>query len=176
MTDSSSNDKILADGRFIRLLDRNGWEFAQRKGISGIVIIVPVTDDGELVLVEQLRPAVGKRVIELPAGLAGDQAGSESESLRTAAERELLEETGYAAGEMVFVTEGPPAPGITSEVVSFFVARGLRKVGDGGGDATEDIRTHVVSLANVDGFLEDCASNGLFVDPKVYAGIHFARR
>jgi ADP-ribose pyrophosphatase len=176
MTDATSHDKTLADGKYVRLVDRAGWEFAERKGISGIVVIIPVTDAGELILVEQMRPAVGKPVIELPAGLAGDEAGKENEPLSRAAERELIEETGYEAQEMRFVTRGPPAAGITSEVVTFFVALGLRKVGEGGGVDNEDIRTHVIPLAEVEQWLIDAQSGDVLVDPKVYAGIYFAKQ
>src|SRR4051812_22417920 len=95
-----NNVKTLCDGKHIRLVQKGKWEFVERKKVSGIVGIVAVTDDGKLILVEQFRPPVNKRVIEIPAGLAGDVAGREEESLETAARRELLEETGYEAREM----------------------------------------------------------------------------
>jgi ADP-ribose pyrophosphatase len=91
---------VVAAGKYIELVRQNGWEFARRKGISGIVGIIAVTDDRKLVLVEQHRPPVGARVIELPAGLAGDAKGHEKEDLADAARRELLEETGYVARRM----------------------------------------------------------------------------
>src|SRR5215217_1288754 len=87
----------IAEGKRVRLVRRGDWEFVTRKKSSGIVAIVAVTDDYKLVLVEQYRPPVAKSVIELPAGLAGDEAGHEQEDLLTAARRELLEETGYEA-------------------------------------------------------------------------------
>jgi len=168
-------DRIIAEGKFIRVVDRNSWEFVDRMGISGIVVIIGLTSDKEIILVEQLRIPVGQRVIELPAGLAGDRPGEEDESFVKAAERELLEETGFEAEEMHFVTSGPPSPGVTTEIVSFFFALGLRKVGEGGGDATEDIRTHVVPLDDIENWLADAMTRGLLVDPKVYAGLYFCR-
>ena len=54
---------------------------SDRPGVTGIVTVVAVTDDGRLVLTEQFRKPVGRRVIELPAGLAGDGTGSETEEL-----------------------------------------------------------------------------------------------
>jgi len=91
---SSEEVKTVWDGKYLSMKLRGRWEFVQRKNISGIVGIVPITDSNELVLVDQYRAAVGKRVFELPAGLAGDIAGQEDESFKTAADRELLEETG----------------------------------------------------------------------------------
>ena len=77
--------KTLYEGKFVRFVDLDGWEFVERHGASGIVIIIAVTDARRLVLVEQFRPAMGKQVVELPAGLAGDIEGQEDEALITAA-------------------------------------------------------------------------------------------
>jgi len=104
----SGGKQLLYSGKHVHFVKVGGWEFADRPHISGIVAIVALTSKGEALLVEQFRPPVGKSVIELPAGLSGDVAGSAKEELVEAARRELLEETGYEAGEMVFLTEGPP--------------------------------------------------------------------
>src|SRR5829696_410163 len=84
-------------GRHLSVLARGTWEYASRNTRRPAVGIVAVTDDGKVLLVEQRRPPVNRNVIELPAGLAGDIAGAEHESLLEAAQRELLEETGYTA-------------------------------------------------------------------------------
>jgi len=90
--------EVLYQGRHVDFVKVGNWEFADRPAISGIVAIAAVTPEGEALFVEQFRPPVGKLVIELPAGLAGDVSGSEKEELAEAAKRELLEETGYEAG------------------------------------------------------------------------------
>src|SRR6478672_1057017 len=118
---------VLYDGKHIQLVRRDRWEYARRKNLTGIVAIVAVTEDGKLVLVEQYRPPVGARVIELPAGLAGDVAGQEAEDLATAALRELLEETGYEADVMTEVGAGAASAGMTDEIITLFLAAGLRK-------------------------------------------------
>lgn len=169
--------RVLAEGRHVRLVDEDGWEFAERPTASGIAVIVAVTPDGRLLLVEQFRPPVRRRVIELPAGLAGDLAGHEAEPLAEAARRELLEETGYAAEVMHPLTAGgPPSAGITSEIVTFFRASGLKRVAPGGGDGDESIVVHEVELSAADAWLGAKSGDGLLVDPKVYAGLYWARR
>ena len=98
---------ILADGKHLRFVRRSGWEYVERKGVTGIVGIVAVTDDRKLLLVEQYRTPVNQRVIEIPAGLVGDEAAMEEESQIAAARRELLEETGYYAESLSPLASGP---------------------------------------------------------------------
>ncbi|CAM2070301.1 NUDIX hydrolase [Sulfidibacter corallicola] len=167
---------ILARGDFVQLVRDGHWEYAERHNATGVVVIVAVTDRHELVLVEQYRPAIGSRVVEMPAGLVGDIPGEERESMERAARRELLEETGYEAGSWEFLTEGPPCSGMVSEIISLYLARDLTKVGEGGGDETEDIQVHVVPLEDIDGWLEDKRRNGVAIDPKTYGGLYFALR
>jgi ADP-ribose pyrophosphatase len=166
--------RILAEGRYLTLIDEGGWEYVTRRRVTGVVVIVPITDGGKLVLVEQLRRAVHRRVIELPAGLVGDEEAHAGESLATAAARELVEETGYEAAEMIPLASGPIAVGVSDEVVSFFHARGLRRVGPGGGDPSEDITVHEVARPALDPFLAASIARGLAVDPKLYAGLYLA--
>jgi ADP-ribose pyrophosphatase len=164
--------KVLAQGKFLRLVDEDGWEYVERSGTTGVVVIVAVTAEQRLLLVEQLRPAVHRRVIELPAGLAGDTAAASDESLVAAARRELIEETGYHAGELRRLAEGPVAVGLASEVVTFFHATGLRRVGPGGGDASEDIVVHEIALDGLRAWLAEKEGEGMAVDPKLFAGLY----
>jgi ADP-ribose pyrophosphatase len=167
--------ETLAEGQHLRLLRNDrGWEFAQRVGVSGVVVVVALTDAGELLLVEQHRAPIGTAVIELPAGLAGDIAGSEDEDLAVAAIRELEEETGYTASGMQLLTSGPVSAGMTDETLSFFKATGVRRIGPGGGDDSEDIVVHAIPLAQVAEWLAERAAAGVPCDPKVYAGLWFA--
>jgi ADP-ribose pyrophosphatase len=169
-------DRILAETKFLRLVDRDGWYFVERPHGSGVVMVVAVTDEGRLILVEQHRPAMGLTVIELPAGLAGDLAEHADEPLEAAARRELLEETGYEAAGMDFIASASTSPGMTSEVVTFFRARGLRRVGSGGGVDGEQIRVHEVPLADADAWLAARAAGGTPISVKVYAGLYWAAR
>jgi len=169
--------EVLFQGRHIRLLRKGNWEYIERRNITGIVSILPVTDDGKIVLIQQFRQPLGKDVIELPAGLVGDTLSQEDESLEAAAMRELLEETGYQAQAMEFITAGPPAPGSTSEVITLFRAKGLKKVGPGGGDGSEDIKVIEIPLQDAHEWLEDAEKNkNVLIDPKIYTGLYFAGR
>jgi len=87
--------KILFEGKYRRLVCRDGWEYVERVQCGGVVVIIPVTGKGQVVLTEQYRIPLGKNVIEFPAGLRGDEAHNRDESLEDGAKRELLEETGF---------------------------------------------------------------------------------
>ena len=169
-----SRIETIGDGRFLRLLSRDGGEYAERPNISGIVVIVAVTDDAKLLLVEQYRPSVDRRVISLPAGLVGDQPGQEGEDLAVGAIRELEEEAGYRAERMEVLVAGPTAVGSSSDIATLMRARGLRRVSAGGGDEHEDIVVHEVPLSGVPRWLGEQASPERMIDPKIYAGLYFA--
>jgi ADP-ribose pyrophosphatase len=166
--------RVLAEGRFARLVAQDGWEWVERVNTSGAVVIVAVTENAELLLVEQYRIPLASRVIELPAGLVGDVAGSEHEKLAEAACRELREETGYEATHWEYLTEGPASAGLSNETYALFLVRKARQVGPGGGDEREDIQVHRVPLHQVPAWLRQRRQQGILVDPRVYAGLYFA--
>lgn len=167
---------VVYAGRFIQLCTSGTWEYAHRPKITGIVGIVAVTDENELILIRQFRPPLGCDVIEIPAGLAGDVAGSEKEPLSAAAKRELLEETGYSARSMKPLTFGTSSAGLTDEVIHLFLATGLKKTGDGHGDGSEQIETLLIPLEKVENWLKRQQKQGAQVDLKVFAALFFARR
>ena len=107
----SQRDKVehVYVGHFLSVAKRGNWEYATRTRATGVVAVVALHDDGRLVLVEQYRWPVDARVIELPAGLAGDD--DDSESLLAAARRELVEETGYVAEEWSRLNTTYSSPG-----------------------------------------------------------------
>ena len=63
--------RVLLHGKYLRFLEMDGWEYVERTNADCAVMILALTEEGNLRLVEQYRPAVGRRVIELPAGLVG---------------------------------------------------------------------------------------------------------
>ncbi len=159
-------------GRYLGIVERDGWEYATRTNARSVVVLVALTGGQELVLVEQFRIPVGARVIELPAGLVGD-TGDADEPTEQAAQRELEEETGYRAGVLEQIMVCPSSAGLTDEILHFYLARTLQRVGPGGGDGSEDIQVHHVPLAGADRWLDERLRAGLSVDPKIYAALYW---
>jgi ADP-ribose pyrophosphatase len=173
-TKKGSEVEILCEGRHLRFVRRNGWEFVERKNITGIGLLIAFTERGGVLFVDQWREPVGARVLELPAGLVGDDG--EHEDAREAANRELEEETGYRAAELEELMSGPPSPGVANEIVTVWLARGLTKVGEGGGVGDEDIVVHEVPAARVLDWLEEKRAEGYLIDPKTYGVLALANR
>lgn len=159
-------------GRYLSLVETDRWEYVTRSNAHAVVVIVALTGDQEIVLVEQYRRPVDRRVIELPAGLVGDLHGPDEDVLE-AARRELIEETGFEADSVELVMESPSSSGMTDEIISFIRARGLNRIGSGGGDASEDIVTHIVPLDQVDCWLEQQQAAGLYLDPKIFTALYW---
>ncbi|HEX8379981.1 MAG TPA: NUDIX hydrolase, partial [Allosphingosinicella sp.] len=139
------------EGKYIKVTKQGTWEWVSRtRGVSAAVILA--VDDGHVILVEQYRVPLGRKCLELPAGLVGDE--QEGEGFQTAAIRELEEETGYRAERMVDLGRFHASPGMSSEGFSLFRAEGLTKVGEGGGVEAEDILVHCVPIGEVPAFVE----------------------
>jgi ADP-ribose pyrophosphatase len=164
--------EVLASGKFLSFVKLDGYEMVERKNCTGVVVILPITEQNELVLVEQYRLPVKKRCIELPAGLVNDIQGAAQESMQDAAKRELVEETGYEAREMRYMADWATSCGMTSEMVQVYQALGLTKVGAGGGDEQEDITVHVVPIKGIKNWFDQKTREGLLVDPKIYATLY----
>jgi len=167
-----NSQQTLYRGRYLSLLEVDGWEYASRSNASGVVVLTAVTPGNELVLVEQFRTPVNNHVIELPAGLVGD-TDDPDESLLTAARRELLEETGFEAGNFEIMASFPSSAGMSDEIITFVRARDLVRVSDGGGDNSEDIRVHLVPVGEVAGWLETLRKQGTPADPKIFSALYW---
>lgn len=161
-------------GRYIALVEREDWEFATRSNARAVAVLVAVTPDRRLVLVEQYRIPVRRRVVELPAGLVGD-GDDPGEALVEAARRELVEETGYAPGRMSFLLECPSTAGLSDEMVHFFLAEDLERTGPGGGDDSEDIEVHLVEIDQAEAWLARRQAGGAYLDPKIFTALCWLR-
>jgi len=162
--------EVLAEGKYLKLVKAGCWEYADRTRGIRAVAIVAVTRNQELILTEQFRVPIGKPVIDLPAGLVGDEAGQEDEADELAARRELLEETGFEARTLKPIVSGPTTAGMATEIVTIYLATGVRQVNAGGGVTGEEIQVHVVPLTKVMSWLKRSARDGKLIDVKT----HFA--
>ena len=176
MKKEKKHERITAwRGTFIKTMIEGHWEFVQRHGLNGIVGIVAITDEPAMVLVEQYRVPTNSHVIEIPAGISGD-GGHNGEDLVLAAQRELFEETGYQAETWQALPCVTSSPGLTDEATHLFLATGLKRIENGGGDVSEHINVHTVTLNRIEDWLNEQAAQGKLIDAKVYSGLFLAMR
>lgn len=162
---------MLYESRWLGLYRIGHWDFVRRPNSDACVGILAVTDRDEVVLVEQFRVPVQKRVIEIPAGLVGDEPEFRGEALADTASRELMEETGFHAESVVPLLSSPTSPGMTPEICHLFHATKLVRDGEGGGTGGEDIEVYIVPLADLRAFLREKEEAGVAVDFKIHAAI-----
>lgn len=86
----------------------------------GAVAIVPITEEGKVILVRQYRHAIGRLLLEIPAGKL-----DKGEHPDDCARRELEEETGYVATEWQRLASVYTTPGFTNEIIHIYLAKGL---------------------------------------------------
>lgn len=156
--------ETMWEGRFIVAKKRGRWEYVARARSIHAAVILAI-DDGHVLLVEQFRVPLGRRCIELPAGLVGDEA--EGEDIAVAAARELEEETGWRAGSIETLGEYLSSPGMVSESFTLVRARDLVRVGPGGGVDGEDIVVHRVALEGIESFLAERRAAGCAIDVRL---------
>lgn len=139
-------EREIFKGRVIRLVDRdlvlpNGRQttFSVVEH-PGAVAIVPVFDNGDVVLLKQFRPSIGEEIYEIPAGTL-----EEGEAPLATAKREIVEETGYRARRWEKIAEFYTAPGFCTELMHVYVAQGLSPA-SAEGDADEILKPIRMSL------------------------------
>jgi len=110
--------------------------------------VVPVTLDNKIVLIRQFRHGIEEVTLEIPGGMV--DAG---ETPVLAARRELLEETGYEAEEMIHIGMVTPNPAILNNRCHSFLARNVSYVAEPKLDGSEDIQVEVVDLTIVPGLI-----------------------
>ena len=160
--------KTMWSGRYLTVVKDGRWEYVNRVGAMSAAVILAIDDapDGRhVILIDQYRVPLGRRCIELPAGLVGDEQAGEDPAL--AAARELEEETGYRAARWDNAGEFYSSPGMVGESFTLMIATGLERVGPGGGIEGEDIAVHRVALAKVPAFVARRRSEGMAIDVKL---------
>jgi ADP-ribose pyrophosphatase len=158
--------EVKHTGKFLEFCVKDGWEYVRRINCKGVAIIVAITPDNQLVLVKQFRKSSGKYIIELPAGLVGDLDSNENEF--DAANRELIEETGWSAGKMEILGVFPTSTGVSSDTMNIYKATELIKISSGGGVEEENIEVLTIPMSEVKDFLRHEVNKGNLVDTKVW--------
>ncbi len=160
----SHEREVKWQGKYITAVKSGPWEYVERAGRIGAVVIL-AEHEGKVVLVEQPRVPIGKRCLELPAGLIGDVG--EDDEIETAARRELQEETGFVAERIEQLGDYYSSPGMVAESFTLVRATGLRREGAGGGIDGEEIVTHLVPRGEVASFIAAKRAEGVGIDGKL---------
>ena len=162
------SSELIFDGRVVHLYcdevalpdgKRSVREYAKH---VGAVCIVPVTDEGEIVCVRQYRYAIGRTLLEIPAG----KLDSPDEDRREAALRELREETGATCKRLDFMGDFYSSPALLDERISMYLARGL-EFGETDFDDDEYIEIERIPVDELVKMI--CA--GEILDAKTQAGV-----
>ena len=148
------------EGKYLRMVTDGGWEYVERCGGMTAVVIVAM-HDGKYILVEQERVPLGRRCIELPAGLVGHE---DDKGIDDTAIKELEEETGYLCDGVERLGEYFSSPGMVAEGYTLVRAHGVRS---GGTKIEEDIDVHLVAPDEVAGFIAAKRGEGLAIDTKL---------
>ena len=111
--------------------------------------VIPLTPEGKVVLIRQYRPGTEEVSLEIPGGMVDDEDGDPAATAR----RELLEETGYAAGEMIPIGRVAPNPAIMDNQCHIFLARDARPVAEPQFDGAEYIELELVDLDEIPGLI-----------------------
>ena len=130
----------------------------------GAVAIVPILDDGRVVMIRQYRYAAGGYIYEIPAGKL-----EPNEDPFTCAKRELLEEIGYKTKDLKKLTAILTTPGFSNEKIHLYLATGLTK------DKTDHQKDEVIEVVYFNkNEVENMITCGEIVDAKTIVGLYTA--
>jgi ADP-ribose pyrophosphatase len=159
--DTDAPAEVMWQGKYIRAVKRGRWEYVSRVGdIRAVVIFAEF--EGKVILIDQTRIALGRRCLELPAGLVGDE--DPNATVEETAVKELEEETGYTASSVERLGDFYASPGMLSEGFTLVRALGVRPTGVA---HEEDIVVHLVARADIPAFIEQKRAEGMAIDVKL---------
>jgi ADP-ribose pyrophosphatase len=162
---SDAPEEVMWAGKYLAARRRGPWEYATRQGDGRAAVLLAIDDEDHVLLVDQYRVPLGRRSLELPAGLVGDEVAGEG--IEAAAARELEEETGHRAARLDIVGDFASSPGMTSETFTLVRAVGLTRVGGGGGVAGEGITVHRVPVGAVSDYVAARRAEGFAIDVRI---------
>lgn len=167
-----SDEPILFQSRIFNVVERTqvgrSGKILKRQVVKhpGAVAIAPILPDGRVLLIEQFRVALQRKIFEIPAGTR--EVGEDPLSTAT---RELKEETGYSAGKIERMTAIYTSPGILQEELILYLATDL-KPGETALEDGEAIELRPKTWDEIDAMID----NGEIVDAKTLVGLFMARR
>lgn len=133
----------------------------------GAVALIPVTDEGKIILVRQFRKALERTIVEIPAGRIEPE-----EDPQITAIRELEEETGLGTNDIAYVQTFATSPGFADEVIHLYVAKGLYTIDNpAAGDEDEFIDVLEVSIEEA----EEMVAEGEIYDAKTAFAVLYAK-
>ena len=136
------------------------WDFIGHKGAAAVV---PVREDGKLLMVRQYRNALERETLEIPAG----GLNGREEPTDQAAMRELQEETGYHTDHVELLTSIYTTVAFCNEKIDIYLARGLKDRGNQHLDEDEFINVEAYSVEELKQMIYDCRIQ----DAKTICGI-----
>lgn len=172
-------DRVVQQGRFLRLIHRQVeandgqprvWEMVERTTEGPVVVVVPVTAEGEVWINRIWRVPVDGYVMEFVAGLRGP-----GEPLEQTARRELLEEAGCELESVEELLRGPYDAGLIGEEIVYLLGLGARQIQPPEREPMEDIELYRLPLRDLATFLA-APPGGARVDPKCWAALWFMER
>jgi len=177
--------EVVWQGRYLRVIllyyqDSNGsirqWEAVERVNCKGIVVVIPITENNEVIFIRQFRPVLGGYVVEFPAGLNDRQ-----EQLIDVAKRELIEETGLFSDEIIFLAEGAVSSGLSTEVLTVFVAKNVQEASEKlkkfyPPDESESIEVLKIPINKALDKLNELKNQGNYLDLKIFGFLELARK
>ena len=172
LTEHPVSSEQVFDGKLLKVYRDDvrlpDGSHGQREHIKhpGAVAIVPLFDDGSILLERQFRYPHHKVFIEVPAGKL-----EPNEPHLETAKRELLEETGYTAGDWKHLATIHTAIAYTNEAIDLFIARKLKKAGSAQLDAGEFVETMVVPFDEAIAMVKDSR----ITDAKTVAALLWAK-
>lgn len=158
------------EGKYVSVKRRGRWEFASRSGSTNAVAIL-AEYEGKVILIEQYRVPVGRRCLELPAGLVGDEDANAT--VEGTAVKELEEETGFTATRIERLGDFHSSPGMLAESFTLARAHGVSRCGQGGGTEHEEIDVHLVAREDIPGFVDQRRAAGVAIDVKLLLFLGF---
>lgn len=150
LAERTAASELIFDGKILHLyrddIELPNGQPAEREVIRhvGAVCVIPVTDDGMAVMERQYRYPVDEVILEIPAG----KLDSKEENHESAALRELEEETGYRAKELIPLGKFYPACAYSDETIWMYLAKGLEK-GDCHRDVDEFLEVELIPLRDL---------------------------